>query len=54
MKNDDIIQDIKTTMAVEGMFLDRSDIDLIDKFLNNEITEKEGIEKIKSEFSSLK
>lgn len=54
MDNNIIVENIKSTMAVEGMFLDDSDINIINRFLKNEITEKEGIEEIKSQFTSLK
>lgn len=48
-----IIEEIKTTMAVEGNILQDSDISLISSFLKNEITEKQGIEMIKNEFKNI-
>ena len=47
-----LIENIKTTMAVEGMFLEEDDVNLINQFLNNEITEEEGIDKIKVDILS--
>lgn len=51
-KNEKIIQNIMSTMAVEGMMLEQSDIDIISAFLNNSITEAQGIEIIKNEFKN--
>lgn len=52
--NEKIIKNIASSMAIEGMHLEQNDINLINSFLNNEITEQEGIEKIKSEFMNMK
>lgn len=49
-KNEKIIQNIMSTMAIEGMELDKGDLDIISAFLNNSITEAQGIEMIKNEF----
>lgn len=46
-ENEKIINNIKASMSFEGMNLDKSDIDLINSFLDNKITEQEGIEIIK-------
>ncbi len=48
-----IIREIKATMAIEGDILQNSDVDLINSFLKNEITEKQGIEIIKNEFKNI-
>lgn len=45
-----IIENIKTSMAIEGCFLKENDINIMNSYLTHEITEKEGIEKIKQEF----
>ncbi len=47
-----LVEDIKTTMAVEGLFLEQQDVNLIRQFLNNEITEAEGINIIKNDILS--
>lgn len=52
-ENEKIINNIKASMSFEGMNLDKSDIDLIDSFLDNKITEQEGIEIIKNEFKNM-
>lgn len=52
-ENEKIINNIKASMSFEGMNLDKSDIDLINSFLDNKITEKEGIEIIKNEFKNM-
>lgn len=51
--NEKIINNIKASMSFEGMNLDKSDIDLINSFLDNKITEQEGIEIIKNEFKNM-
>lgn len=48
-----IIKEIKATMAIEGNILQSSDVELINSFLRNEITEKQGIEIIKNEFKNI-
>lgn len=52
-ENEKIINNIKASMSFEGMNLDKSDIDLINSFLDNKITEQEGIEIIKNEFKKM-
>lgn len=52
-ENEKIINNIKASMSFEGMNLDKSDIDLINSFLDNKITEQEGIEMIKNEFKNM-
>ena len=52
-ENEKIINNIKASMSFEGMNLDTSDIDLINSFLDNKITEQEGIEIIKNEFKNM-
>ena len=52
-ENEKIINNIKASMSFEGMNLDKSDIDLINSFLDNKITEQEGIEIIKNEFKNM-
>lgn len=52
-ENEKIINNIKASMSFEGMNLDKSDIDLINSFLGNKITEQEGIEMIKNEFKNM-
>lgn len=51
--NEKIIKNVKSTMACENFILDDSDLVLINEFLNNKITEQEGIDKIKSEFLNM-
>ena len=52
-ENEKIINNIKASMSFEGMNWDKSDIDLINSFLDNKITEQEGIEIIKNEFKNM-
>ena len=52
-ENEKIINNIKASMGFEGMNLDKSDIDLINSFLDNKITEQEGIDMIKNEFKNM-
>ena len=52
-ENEKIINNIKASMSFEGMNLDKSDIDLINSFLDNKITEQEGIEIIKNEIKNM-
>ena len=52
-ENEKIINNIKASMSFEGMNLDKSDIDLINSFLDNKITEQEGIEIIKDEIKNM-
>ena len=52
-ENEKIINNIKASMSFEGMNLDKSDIDLVNSFLDNKITEQEGIEIIKNEFKNM-
>lgn len=52
-ENEKIINNIKASMSFEGMNLDKSDIDLINSFLDNKITEQEGIDMIKNEFKNM-
>ncbi len=47
-----MVENIKTTMAVEGLFLQDQDVSLIMQFLNKEITEEQGIDMIKSDILS--
>lgn len=52
-ENEKIVKNIQASLAMEGMFLEKDDIDLINSYLNNEITESEGINKIKQEFKNM-
>ncbi len=52
LTNDKIVENIKSTMAVEGLFLRDRDVSLINQFLNNEITVEEGIDIIKKDMMS--
>ena len=52
LTNDKIVENIKTTMAVEGLFLQDRDVYLINQFLDNQITEQEGIDIIKKDIIS--
>ena len=51
-ENSKIINNIKATMAVEGNFLKLQDEALINQYLNNEISEEEGIDIIKKDIMS--
>lgn len=50
--NDKIVENIKATMAVEGLFLQDKDVSLINQYLNNEITVDQGIDIIKKDVMS--
>ena len=52
LTNDKIVENIKTTMAVEGLFLQDRDVSLINQFLDNQITEQKGIDIIKKDIIS--
>ena len=51
-ENEKIIKNIKATMAVEGNFLESQDVSLINQYLDNKITEEEGIDIIKKDIIS--
>lgn len=44
------IANIKATMAMEGQILEQQDIQVIEQFLNHQMTEKECILQIQEEF----
>lgn len=48
-----VINDIKVTMAAEGMFITKQDENIITDFYNGNITEQEGIEIIKNRFKDV-
>lgn len=50
--NDKIVENIKATMAAEGLFLQEKDVSLINQYLNNEITVEQGIDIIKKDVMS--
>lgn len=50
IENKMLVEDIKSTMAMEGFNLDDSDINIMNEYLENKITVDEAVEKIKSEF----
>lgn len=51
-ENYKIISNIKTTMAVEGNYIGAQDEALINQYLNNEISEQEGVDIIKKDIMS--
>ena len=53
LTNDEkLIENIKATMAMEGFELQDKDVSLINQFLDNQITEQEGIDIIKKDIIS--
>lgn len=48
-----IINDIKVTMAAEGMFITKQDENVIEAYYKGNITEQEGIEIIKNGFKNM-
>lgn len=53
LTNDEkLVENIKATMAIEGLELKPQDISLINDFLGNQITEEEGIDIIKKDIMS--
>lgn len=51
-ENEKIVKNIKATMAVEGNFLESQDVFLINQYLDNKITEEEGVDIIKRDIIS--
>ncbi len=49
-ENNKIIENIKATMAMEKLFLNNDDVELLQDYLNNNILEADAVEKIKSQF----
>ena len=53
LTNDEkLIENIKATMAMEGFEVQDKDVSLINQFLDNKITEQEGIDIIKKDIIS--
>jgi len=53
LTNDEkLVENIKATMAMEGLEVKEKDISLINEFLNNKITEEQGIDIIKKDIIS--
>lgn len=53
LTNDEkLIENIKATMAMEGFELQDKDVSIINQFLDNKITEQEGIDIIKKDIIS--
>lgn len=53
-KNEKIIKNVKASMQFEDCILQENDINLLNSFLNNEITEAQGIDIIKNEYLSMR
>ena len=47
-----LVENIKATMAIEGLDLPDKDVSLINQYLENEITAEEGIDIIKKDIIS--
>ena len=47
-----LVENIKATMAIEGLYLQDKDVSLINQYWENQITEQEGIDIIKKEIMS--
>ena len=47
-----LVENIKATMAIEGLYLQDKDVSLINQYLENEITAEEGIDIIKKDIIS--
>lgn len=53
LTNDEkLVANIKATMAMEGLELKDKDVSLINQFLDNKITEQQGIDIIKKDIVS--
>ncbi|MEG2310601.1 MAG: hypothetical protein RSB76_01280 [Clostridia bacterium] len=52
LENEKIVESIRSTMAFENLILTLQDELLIKQFLDKEITEIQGIQKIKDDFLS--
>lgn len=47
-----LVENIKATMAIEGLEVKEKDISLINEFLDNKITEAQGVDIIKKDIIS--
>lgn len=47
-----LVENIKATMAMEGLEVKEKDISLINEFLDNKITEAQGVDIIKKDIIS--
>ncbi len=53
LTNDEkLVENIKATMAMEGFNINEKDVSLINQFLDNQITEEQGIDIIKKDIMS--
>jgi len=53
LTNDEkLIENIKATMAMEGFNVNEKDVSLINQFLDNQITQEQGIDIIKKDIIS--
>ncbi len=53
LTNDEkLVENIKATMAMEGLELQDKDVSLINEFLDNKITEEQGIDIIRKDIIS--
>lgn len=53
LTNDEkLIENIKATMAMEGFNVKEKDVSLINQFLDNQITQEQGIDIIKKDIIS--
>lgn len=53
LTNDEkLVENIKATMAMEGLELHQEDVSLINEFLENKITQEQGIDIIKKDIIS--
>ena len=53
LTNDEkLVENIKSTMAMEGLELHQEDVSLINEFLENKITQEQGIDIIKKDIIS--
>jgi len=52
-KEEKLKENIRATMKIEGFNMDDKDFDVVNRYLNNDITLDEGIKEIKNSFSNL-
>lgn len=52
-KEEKLKENIRAIMKIEGFNMDDKDFDVVNRYLNNDITLDEGIKEIKNSFSNL-
>ncbi len=53
MDNNELINNVKTTMSLDGIELENNDFEIISEYLNGTLTLEQSIQSIKDEISKL-